>query len=146
MPPKKITLAKKPVIVEQTETKPMEPQKKETKPKASKKLPPIESKKAGRSKSKEEEKKIKPQKSDAKSKDLKEEVKVNPAHKPRKALTSYTIFNTEFCKEMRAAGQTQDLFKLASEKWGSMSENEKAPYEKKNELEKERNIRQTEEL
>jgi hypothetical protein len=73
-------------------------------------------------------------------------VKVNPAHKPKKALSAYTIFNTEFCKEMRAAGETQDLFKKASEKWASMSEKEKAPYEKKNELEKERNIRQTEEL
>ena len=110
MPPKKVQ-PKKPVTVEsKAETKPEMPQK-ETKPKASKK--------AGLSKSKSPEEK-KTTKVAAKSKDAKipkepkEEVKVNPAHKPKKAMSAYTIFNTEFCREMRDAGQTKDLFSLAS--------------------------------
>lgn len=60
---------------------------------------------------------------------------------PKKACSAYTFFNTEYTKKLRVDDtelKVTDCFKLAGEKWGTMSESEKAPYSKMNEADKAR--------
>ena len=52
---------------------------------------------------------------------------------PKKATTAYVFFNTSYVQKVRQENpdlKTADAFKQAGAKWGTMSEKEKAPYEK----------------
>jgi hypothetical protein len=53
------------------------------------------------------------------SKGAKQEDKPDPSHKPKRALTAYTIFNTEFVKEVKSKGTKIEgsAFGMASAKW-----------------------------
>jgi len=52
---------------------------------------------------------------------------------PKKPKTAYCIFNTEFTQQLRAKHPdlvVTEAFKLAGERWAQLSDNEKAPYAK----------------
>lgn len=68
---------------------------------------------------------------------------------PKRANGAYTFFNTDFVREARAKDpelKTSDCFKLAGEKWATMSEKQKEPYEKLALKDKARNEKQKAEL
>ena len=65
---------------------------------------------------------------------------------PKRACSAWTFYNTEAAKEYRAQGKGKEAFKLASEKWATMSEKEKAPYVKMAEADKAREEKEKAEL
>ena len=65
---------------------------------------------------------------------------------PKRACSPWIYFNTEVSAKFRAEGKRKEAFSLAAEAWQSASAEEKAPYLKRAEEDKERVVRQTDEL
>jgi hypothetical protein len=60
---------------------------------------------------------------------------------PKRALSAFMFFSIEYGQKMRAKNSelaVGDVAKLVGEKWGTLSDKEKEPYEKLNAQDKER--------
>jgi len=84
-------------------------------------------------------------KSDAEEESLPEDLQ------PKRAMTAFLYFNIEFSTEIRARDPTKilavtEVSKMVSDKWTTMSEEQKAPFDKKNLSDKMRLKKQIEEL
>ena len=57
---------------------------------------------------------------------------------PKRAMTAWTVYNSEQSRRLAKEGRRKEAFRLASESWKSCTEEEKAPYVKLAEIDRRR--------